>query len=161
MDIITLKTICKLRHLSQSEMARMAGISRQAVSLWIKKGESLGSINVESQNLQKIAAALHLSMDTLTKPFPQLSDSTVEKKLRAALLWDYAYKDILDFFIALHHHKPHAMARLVEVYGLFESAHALGNIIWKTFPQYKKYIPPVRRKQCEQIWNLLSSQTLH
>jgi hypothetical protein len=47
-----------------------------------------------------------------------------------------------------------AVARLVEVYGFFLSARMLGRSVWVRFPQYKRYLPPVRRRQLEELWAL-------
>ena len=147
-----LKILSKLRHLSQSDLAKMAHISKQAVSLWFQKEKDF--INIQSTHLQNLAEALKLNSHDLLKPLPCIKDE-------ASLLWDHLYPSLEDFVIALVQHKPKALSRLVEVYGLFQSQNMMGKIIWTLFPKYKKYLPPIRRKQCEALWHLQQNQNLN
>ena len=151
MNMRTLRVICKLKHLSQSDIARMAGVSRQATSLWFKESTT---ISVQSTHLQKLSYALHIKIDDLMNPLPLIEDKEYVSSLKASLLWDRLYPDFEDFIIALVQKNARATARLVEVYGLFQASTLVGNVVWKNFQKYKKYLPPVRRKQCEQLWNL-------
>lgn len=158
MNLKTLEIIAKLRNLSQNDIAKKAGVSRQAVSLWFK--EKKETINVQSRHLQKLAQELNLRVDDLLQPLPSFADPEYAAQLKTTLLWDHLYPTIEDFAVALVQNKLQALARLVEVYGLF-SAHALlGKVVWKLFPKYKKFLPPVRRKQCEQLWLLEQNPNL-
>lgn len=151
MNANILKIVCKIKILSQSDLSRMTGISRQAVSLWFKKE---GRANIESQNLGKLASALHIKSDDLIVSVPGLDDPKYLNTLQATVLWDHLYRDIYDFLIAVARYHPRALARLVEAYGLFQAAGIVGKKIWKQFPIYKKYLPPIRQKQCEHLWHL-------
>lgn len=155
MNIKTLKIITKLRGLTQAEIARKAGVSRQAVSLWFKGSD----VNVKSHHLQKLATELHLTADDLLQPLSYDSADDV-RRLGATLLWDHLYPTIEDFVIALLQKKPQALARLVEVYGLFRASALVKKAVWKLFPKYKKFLPPIRRKQCERIWFLKTNPDL-
>jgi len=159
MNMPILKVISKLRHLSQSEIAKMAHVSKQAVSLWFQKEES--TINIQSTHLHALAQALHLKVDDLLTPLPLSEDSPDKISLKTSLLWDRLYPTLEDFAVALIQHKLKALSRLVEVYGLFESQSIVGKSIWTLFPKYKKYLPPVRRKQCEALWRLEQNQVLN
>jgi len=43
------------------------------------------------------------------------------------------------------------------MYGLFSAAKIAGVQIWKKFPQYKKLIHPVNRRQAELLWTLVQN----
>ena len=159
MNIATLKVISKLRHLSQSEIAKMAHVSKQAVSLWFQKDKE--TINIQSTHLHALAHALHLKGDDLLTPLPLSQDTSDVLSLKTSLLWDRLYPTLADFVIALIQYKPRALSRLVEAYGLFQSKNMLGKSIWTLFPKYKKYLSPVRRKQCEALWRLEQNQALN
>ena len=122
----------------------MAGISRQAVSRWFKQGRS--EVEVRAGPLQRLSQALGVSMDELSRPLPGLES--------AGLLWDRLYPDVGLFAAALVRGEGPAVARLVEVYGLFLSARILGRAVWVRFPEYKNRLPPVRRRQLEALWGL-------
>ena len=59
MNINTISVIAGSRAISQSDLARMAGISRQAVSRWFKQGGP--EIEVRASHLQKLSQALGVS----------------------------------------------------------------------------------------------------
>lgn len=158
MNIQTLKVICKLKHLSQSDIARMAGVSRQATSLWFKEPDT---VSIHSTHLYKLSCALQVKIDDLMSPLPLIEDKKYVSSLKASLLWDHLYPDFEDFVIALVFKKLRAVARLVEVYGLWEAGALVGNVVWKSFQKYKKYLPPVRRQQCEHLWNLQQNLNLN
>lgn len=147
----TLEVLCKLRGLSQADLSRMAGVSRQAVSLWFKSKEP--KLNVQSKHLENLSKALEIKIDSLLDPLPFLN-------LNTWLLWDRLYPSVEDFGVALVKGELRALARLVESYGLFKSANLMGKIIWKKFLNYKKFIPPVRRKQCETLCRILQNHNL-
>lgn len=163
MNIITLKIILKTRGICQSDLAKMAGISRQAVSLWFKSKDDRDhtEINVHSKHLQRLSHALHINVDDLLQPLPCLSDTQSMESFRTSLLWDYLYPSVEDFVIALVHRQPRAVGRLVQVCGFFQAEKLMGHTVWKDFPKYKKFIHPVRRKECEQLWHLQKSLNLN
>ena len=72
--------------------------------------------------------------------------------LQVSLLWDRLYPSTEDFIIALVKGEYRAVARLVQVYGLYRGDKILGKSVWKKFEKYKQLIQPVRRRQCEKIW---------
>lgn len=152
MNINTISVFAGSRAISQSDLARMAGISRQAVSRWFKQGRP--EIDVRASHLQKLSQALGVSMDELSLPLPCLQSPEERAALCAGLLWDRIYPDIGSFVAALVRGEERAVARLVEVYGLFLSARMLGRAVWVGFAQYKKRLPPVRRRQLEELWAL-------
>lgn len=152
MNINTISVIAGSRAISQSDLARMAGISRQAVSRWFKQG--FPEVDVRASHLQKLSQALGVSMDELSLPLPCLQSPEERAALSAGLLWDRLYPDVGSFAAALVRGEDRAVARLVEVYGFFLSARMLGRAVWDRFPQYKKYIPPVLRRQLEELWTL-------
>jgi len=145
----------QVQGLTQADLARMCGISRQAVSLWFKadleKGD--GFIPIRTRSLWQLAKALNLSIDQLTKPLPLL-DSDEFKKLEVSLLWDKLYPSGIAFLMALMQHQKPAMARLVQVLGLFQAAPIVGKRIWSEFDSYKRFIEPRQREAWESVWNL-------
>ena len=149
MDSITLNIISKLRKCSQSQLAIIAGVSRQAVSLWKKQS----TISLRSKNLQKLADGLGVKIDDLVRPLPILNNKKLARTYQTTLLWDHLFPNLEDYIIALVNHDPRAIARLIQVYGLYTSAKIIGPLVWKRFNLYKHYIHPIRRTQCEIIWN--------
>ncbi|MBI2026985.1 MAG: helix-turn-helix transcriptional regulator [Deltaproteobacteria bacterium] len=155
MNVQTLTIICKLKHLSQSDISRMAGVSRQAVSLWFKPPQMT---NIKSNHLESLSRALDVSADSLLKPVAHDKNSQAWKRMNVLLLWDKLYPSLEDFVIALIRSENRALARLVETYGLYTAHNLIGSIVWNKFQKYKKYLPKVRQHQCEQLWNLHKSQ---
>ena len=162
MDSRTLTLIGMLRGLNQSDFARMAGVSRQAVSLWAKQPV----ISLRSKNLRQLSTALGVSLDDLVQPLPILNDEKNAATLQITLLWDRLFPSLESFVIALVQGDLRAVARLVQVYGLYASAKTLresgresggGSPVWKNFHQYKRYLHPARRSQCEKLWTLHES----
>ena len=151
-----LKILSILRGYSQSDLARMTGISRQAVSLWFKNQST--QANIQSKHLEKLSSALEISLDELVKPLPALENEQNCQNLTTTLLWDKLYPSLESFFAAIINEEPRALARFVEVYGLYGASHNMGACVWKKFNDYKKYIHPIRRQQCEKIWNKEQNQ---
>jgi len=154
MNIDTISVIAGSRRICQSDLARMAGISRQAVSRWFKQGRP--EIEVRASHLQRLSQALGVSMDELSLPLPCLQSPEERSSLGACFLWDRLYPDVGRFAAALVLGEGRAVARLVEIYGFFLSARMLGRAVWVRFPQYKRHLPPVRRRQLEELWALSS-----
>ncbi len=147
MPIRTLQALLKARGMSQAELARRVGVTRQAVSLWFKRDEA----NIQSRHLLRLSQVLSVPVEVLAQPLPCFAPDT-HVRLRATLLWDRLYPDLDDFAIAVNRSVPKAVGRFVEVYGLFAAEKTLGKWVWKKFPFYKRYIHPERRRQCESLW---------
>ena len=86
------KLLCKKIGLNQSDLARLAGVSRQAVSLWFKKEEDF--INIKSRNLDRLCRGLGISPDELLKDLPELEPVGA---WRTQFLWDRLYPDLESF----------------------------------------------------------------
>ncbi len=151
-----LELFMKVKNYSQSDIARMAGVSKQAVSKWFasKKFNAQPRLNF----LLKICEQTGLSLNELITPIPELSEKNGRKRLEALLLWDKLFESLEDFFIALCRHNPQALARLVQTMGMFNSVKILGRhgrrVIFLEFEKYKKYLHPRRRQECELLCDL-------
>lgn len=143
----TLSAFLKARGWTRAELARRVGVTRQAVSLWFRGDEA----NLQSRHLLRLGAALGVAAEDLAKPLPCF-EPEVRARLRATLLWDRLYPDLDDFAVALHNGDPRALARFVEVYGLFAAERTLGPSAWNNFPAYQRHIHPVRRRELETLW---------
>jgi transcriptional regulator with XRE-family HTH domain len=151
----TLDTLTKSRGWSQSELARRVGVSRQAVSLWFKTGEA----TLSSKHVFRLSEALGVAAETLTRPLPGFGEDHDE--LRATFLWDRLYPDLDDFAIAVNSWEPCAVARLVQVSGLYVAERLLGRAVLRRFDEYQRHIHPARRKQIEGLirWRQSQAQT--
>ena len=134
----------------------MAGVSRQAVSLWFKSARD-GQINLDAKHLLSLSRAFGIAAEELATPLP-CSSQEERAALQTELLWDRLYPDADAFAIALAREFPRAMARLVEVYGLFAAAKVAGRAVWSEFGEYKSFIEPTRRQELERLWNLKQSR---
>ena len=157
MNIRTLKSLVRIKGLRQADVALLAGVSRQAVHKWWIAKES--HINVFAENQRRLASSLGVSMEVLSKELPIVSSDSERRKLESQLLWDKLYPDIESFIRALVLGQLHALARLVQVFGLFESEIIIGKAIWVKFPEFKAKIHPGRRQTLEIVWNEVQSQT--
>lgn len=158
MNIQTLRALAKVRDKRASDIARMAGVSRQAVSKWMKAGAH-AAISVRSQNLQHLADGLGIRADELLRSLPVLDDHALRSAYETIFLWDRLYPGLEDFAIALVRGNEAALARLVQVFGLYKSANVAGPQVWRRFPFYKKHIRPIRREQLERLWKLRQERT--
>ncbi len=149
-----LELLCRKRGLNQSDLSRLAGVSRQAVSLWFKKKEDF--IDVRSRNLDRLCRELRISPNDLLKEMPVLEPVGA---WRAQFLWDRLYPDSESFALALSKGDLRAIGRLVQVWGLYRSAKVLGKVVWREFEKYAKYITPPQRRKCECIWALHENRT--
>ena len=143
MDTRTLRAHLKARGWSQSDLGRRVGVSRQAVSQWM----SAERANLRASHLLAVAGALGVSAEQLDRPLPALADDT----LTTTLLWDRLYPGLDDFAVAVNRWEPAAVARLVQVYGLYASERILGRRVWAAFDSYKKHIHPSRRRSLEAL----------
>ena len=57
----------KAREISQSELARQVGVSRQAVSLWLRQ---TGQVSMRAQHLLRVSRALGVSAEKLVETLP-------------------------------------------------------------------------------------------
>ena len=148
----TLDVLMKVRGLNQSALAKAAGVSRQAVSLWFMKSAE-DRIGIRGAHLLELSRALNLSLDELVAPLPRL-DPEGQESLTAELLWDKLYPDLVAFSIALARGELQALARLAQVFGLFRAAKMAGDAAWSRFPEYARLIHPQRRGDLERVWRL-------
>jgi len=144
----TLAAYLKARNWTRAELARRVGVSRQAVSLWFQAEEA----NLQSRHLMRLAEVLVVPVEDLARPLPCFDPQT-RARLRATLLWDRLYPDLDDFAVALNAGDPRAVARFVQVYGLFAAEATLGPSVWAQFPDYKRHIHPTRRAELETLWH--------
>jgi transcriptional regulator with XRE-family HTH domain len=148
MYVRTLQALLKAKGLSPAEFSRRVGVSRQAVSLWLRKKEA----DLKSRHLLRVSEVLGVPVEDLVRPLPCFEPETHER-LRATLLWDRLYPDLDDFALALRASEPRAVGRLVEVYGLYAAERTLGPSVWHDFPSYKRFIHPARRRDLETLWD--------
>jgi transcriptional regulator with XRE-family HTH domain len=156
MNACTLSTLMKVRGLSQSDLARRAGVTRQAASLWFRSSNP-EQVNIQSRHLERLSQVLEVSMDELARPLPVWADESDKSSLETALLWDRLFPSLDDFAIAVARGAACALARLVQVYGLYAAERMAGRRVWKDFSRYKRHIHPVRRRELERLWDLESS----
>lgn len=150
MYIQMLKNLMTVRDLNQSDIARLGGLSRAAVSKWFCQNASW--VNVESETMRRLAAGLGLPLQSFLEEKIDLSP------LATRFLWDALYPNMEGFVQALLGGQPPALARLVQVLGFRDAVLIIGKKVLTLFERYKKFIKPIRRQQLELIWPLYSSQ---
>lgn len=148
LNMRTLDAFLKARSWSRSELARRIGVSRQAVSLWFREPQA----NLQSKHLMRLADVLGVPVEDLARPLPCF-DAATHDRFRATLLWDRLFPDIDDLAVALNSGDPRAIARFVQVYGLYAGETTLGRTVWADFPDYKRHVHPVRRAELETLWD--------
>ena len=146
MEARTITALLKARGWSRSELARRVGVSRQAVSLWLRKP---GRVSVRSEHLLRLSEVLGVPVQDLTRPLPCLGEE--HDSIRASLLWDGLYQNLVDFAVAVIRREPRAVGRLLEVHGIYAAARILGQSVWTRFPHYARTIHPTRRRQLETL----------
>jgi len=161
LNLTTVKALARAKGMNQSDIARAAGVSRQRVSQWFKSNGSPREVNLRSDHLRDLAQELEVRIDDLLKPLPVIGEPDINRLETTNLLWDRLYPDLVEFAIDAGKLREKALARLVQVYGLFASAKMLGEKVWKKFPKYKKHIQPTLRKELEVIWSLRESRMNH
>lgn len=150
-----LVAIQKLRSLSQSQLARLAGVSRQAVSLWFKEADA-GQVKMSADHLLSLCRGLDVTAEDIAAEFPSFNPDQ-RAGLEAALLWDCLYPSLEDLAIAACLGESKALGRLVETYGLYSCAGMLGSMVWERFPAYRGRIHPARRAGLDRVWRLKTS----
>lgn len=145
--------LLKLRRWTQAHLAQKIGLSRQAVSKWFVSGQQ-NSLKLSLHSLLKICQVLNLKLGDLAQPIPKMADLDWKERFKVSFLWDRLYSNSDDFLLALYFFEPKAVARYIQVCGLYPSANLLGNRVWTQFNQYKKYVHPTRRNECEKIWQI-------
>lgn len=141
--------------LSQSDLARLAGVSRQAVSKWLKPGNK----GLRLSTLQNLSLRLGMSVDLLIRPIEYdlkrgSSFSEAVQSLESQFLWDRLYPSLEAFVGAIACSQKRAIARLVEEVGLLAAKKIAGKQVIERFLQYQKYIKPERRKEIFFIWKI-------
>lgn len=102
---------------------------------------------MRADHLLRTARALGVSAEQLGRPLPGLND----EEAMATLLWDRLYPQLDDFAIAVLEWRPDAVARLVQIYGLYVAERILGRRVWDAFESYRRHIHPVRRRPLEGL----------
>lgn len=143
-----IKNLSYKNNLKKTDWARLAGVSRAAVTQWFHKGQRDGFINLETATVRKIADGCHVSPMLFMTPSADLS------KYQTWYLWDYLYPHMEAFVWALAEARLPALARLVQVKGFYQAMQVIGKKAVKLFPQYKRFIKPTRRKELEILWPL-------
>jgi len=153
MYIQALKNLVKSRRLRQADVARAAGVSRAAVTKWFASAEKSpeGWANLETVTLRNLAEGLGIKPEQLLRPPPDLSG------MGSRFLWDHLYDSMEDFAKALARRELAAVGRLAQVLGFREAGRIVGKDVYRKFPDYKKYLKPVRRKELEILWPLYHS----
>ncbi len=158
MNVPNLDIVSRAKGASHSQVARLAGVSRQAVSQWFLAADRQGGfVDVKTGHVVRLATGLGVSTDDLLLPLPAFSPAE-RADMSARYLWDQLYPDVAAFLIALSEGEDRALARLVDREGLFFAARAVGEPAWARFPHYKKLLPPARRQGLERLWTLRQNQ---
>lgn len=153
MNARTLKSLARMRGLTQSNLARAIGVTRQTVSHWFSQDRE---VNLLASHMNNLAKHLGVSVETLSSPLPILGDSEERKRYEVELNWDRLYPDLESFLQAVKRGQSPALARLVQSYGLFQSELIAGKQVWKKFPRYRGKIHPAIRKSLDTVWNIAS-----
>lgn len=157
-NIQTLKSFARVRGLSQSDLARAAGVSRQTVSHWFSQEHE---VSLLAKHLGNLARFLDVSVEVLSSPLPILGNAAERKKWETELLWDRLYPDLETFLAGLARGQRQALARLVQVVGLYQGEKIAGKQVWRKFPVYGRLIHPAYRSRAEIVWKTAQSLEQH
>ena len=136
----------------QSDVAKAAAVSRQAVSLWFAAEGDFRNVHVAT--LLNLSVGLGIPPAELLKPLPGLQEPAEGRRLYAEFCWDRSFPDIYRFLAALTARQPRAVARLIESRGIFETAAVLGAQVWQMYPQLRSRLPVARRTVVDAVWKI-------
>lgn len=154
----SLRATSLARNLNHSDLARAAGVSRQAVSEWFHaKTPSDAPIPIRSRTWENLSRSLNLPLEEFSRPLPLKREDAAP--LTTLLLWDRLYPDLVAFAAAVVNEEPPALARLAQTYGLYAAAKAGGAAVWRRFPDYSRLLHPNRRAELQRIWDLRLNPT--
>ena len=161
MNVDTLFTLMKIRSMKAAELARQAGVSRQALSAWRRRASEQGKPNIDvlSTTQDRIAEVLGVRSEELSRSIGVLATTKQRKIIETNLLWDKMFPNVEVFAVAVVKGELNALGRLVQTYGLYDAAKMAGRQIWQKFPLYKSRLHPGYRKQAEVVWTLEQNQT--
>ena len=152
MYLSMLKTVMAKKGCRQSDVARAAGVSRQAVSLWFAQDDDFQNLHVA--NLMNLSDGLGIDPAELLKPLACISDPATVRQLYAEFCWDRSYPDIYSFLVALAGSEPRAVARFIECRGIYEAAAVLGKGTWRAYRGIRKHLAPARRREIDTVWKV-------
>jgi transcriptional regulator with XRE-family HTH domain len=138
------------KHLRRADVARIAGVTRAAVTRWFATAGN--TCNVETHTLLRLAHGLGIDPAALLREEPDLSP------MATRFLWDRLYPNMETFVEALARRRLPAIARLVQVVGFHDAMPVVGRRAVALFPHYKRWIKPARRRQLEMLWPFYASQ---
>ena len=147
-----LKAVMARRDHSQADIARAAGVSRQAVSHWFASEGDFRNVHVAT--LLKLSDSLEIDPAELLKPLAGMDDPAAVRRLTVEFCWDRAYPDIYRFLAALADAEPRATARFVESRGIYAAAAVLGHRMWDDYAGLRTLLPPVRRAEVDTVWRI-------
>ena len=148
-----LRAALKAKGWTQAEFARRVGVSRQAVSLWLRDAQA----TVTGGHLMSVSQALGVPAEVLMRPLPGFGPE--HDRLKVAFLWDHLYPELDDFAIAVNRWEAQAVARLVQVNGMYAAERLLGRKVWTRFDEYARHIHPARRRQLKGLVQWRTAQT--
>ena len=147
------KTLMVARGLRPASLARLAGVSRAAVTKWSREGKKTGWVNAEVNTLRRLARGLGITPDVLLQECDHLS------AWKTSFLWDRLYPDMEHFLVAVARGELPALARLVDILGFSQAEKVAGRKILTTFLRYKRFLRPPRREALEKLWPLYQHST--
>ena len=137
---------------SQADIARAAGVSRQAVSLWFASERDFQNVHVAT--LLRLSDSLEVDPAEFLEPLPGMDDPAAVRRLAAEFCWDRAYAGIYRFLAALAAAEPRATARFIESRGIYAAASVIGQRIWDDYAGLRPLLPPVRRAEIDTAWRI-------
>ena len=147
-----LKAVMAKKGYRQSEVAKAAAVSRQAVSLWFAAEGDFRNVHVAT--LLNLGVGLGIAPAELLQPLPGLEGPAEERRLYAEFCWDRSFPDIYHFLVALAEGRPRAVARLIESRGIYEAATVMGAQAWDTYPDLRRRLPAARRTEVDAVWKI-------
>ncbi|HLD45114.1 MAG TPA: hypothetical protein VJC18_06730 [bacterium] len=124
-------------------------MSNATVTKWFKQADRSDFVNIETKSLFGLARGLGVDVSIF------LSERRRLQPLQTSFLWDNLFPNMETFVKAVVQKRLPALARLVEVLGLRNASLVAGDVIYKKFSDYKKFIKPVRRQQMEVLCQIL------